>query len=40
MFWSGHRARSIMDAHYRITIYKDNLALLRAEAIPLDFQEI
>jgi hypothetical protein len=34
MFWSGRRTRSIMAAHYRITIYKNKLALLRAEAIP------
>jgi hypothetical protein len=30
MFWSGRRSTSIMAAHYRITIYKDNFALLRA----------
>jgi hypothetical protein len=40
MFWSGRRIRSIMAAHYRITIYKNNLALLRAEGIPPDYQEI
>jgi hypothetical protein len=29
-----------MAAHYRITIYKNKLALLRAEGIPPDYQEI
>jgi hypothetical protein len=42
MFWSGRGTRSIMAAHYRMTIFKDNLALLRlrAEWIPPDYQEI
>jgi hypothetical protein len=40
VFWSGRRTRSIMAAHYRITIYKNNFALLRSEGIPLDYQEI